>query len=124
MTTARIKALIAEDEPLIALALQAELRELGYDVAGIAATAEEALDLARRHAVGLAVVDVRLASGSDGLWATRRLTGGMGIPVVVCSACTRPEDALAAGASAFLPKPYSRTQLRGALAAAGGQRGP
>ncbi|WP_207476916.1 response regulator [Arenibaculum pallidiluteum] len=115
--TRRVRVVVAEDELLIALALEAALVDLGYEVAAIAATAEDAVAAAVRHNVELALVDVRLAEGSDGLWAAQRLVRSYGIPVIVCSACTRPADALATGASAFLAKPYTAAQLRHALEA-------
>jgi len=110
-----IKVLIAEDELLIALALEAALHDLGYDVVGVASTAPEAVEMAARKDVGLAVIDVRLADGTDGLWAVRRIIETRGIPVVVCSACAKASDAHAAGAGAFLPKPYTAPQLISAL---------
>ena len=43
------RILIAEDNDLVALTLEEQLKGLGYDVIGIARTGAEAIDLAARH---------------------------------------------------------------------------
>ncbi len=59
--------LIVEDEALVALTIEDALLDGGWNVCGIADTAAGALDLARRHRPNLAVLDVRLAGGDDGV---------------------------------------------------------
>jgi len=62
-----MKVLVVEDEALVALTIEDVLAEAGYDVVGIADRPSEALELARRHEPDLALVDVRLADGGDGI---------------------------------------------------------
>src|SRR3954454_24518235 len=57
--------LIVEDEALVALTMEGVRTEAGYLVCGVPDTPDGALELARRHEPGLAVVDVRLAGGGD-----------------------------------------------------------
>lgn len=59
--------LIVEDEAIIALVLEQELKAGGYEVCGIASSAQEAIALAERHSPDIALVDVRLAAGSSGV---------------------------------------------------------
>jgi DNA-binding response OmpR family regulator len=54
--------LIVEDEPFIALVLEAMLFELGYDVAGSAAQVSAAVELIGRERIDGAILDVNLGS--------------------------------------------------------------
>ena len=58
----RQRILIVEDEPFIALALEAMLLELGFDVAGSAAQVSAALELIGREQIDGAILDVNLGS--------------------------------------------------------------
>ena len=62
----RQRILIAEDEPFIALALEAMLLELGFDVAGSAAQLSVALELIGRERIDGAILDVNLGSQKIG----------------------------------------------------------
>ena len=113
-----MRLLIAEDDELVVLGLTLVIEQLGYTVCGIARTASEAVTLAELHHPDLALVDVALADGSNGLSAARDISGRLGIPVVVCSAHATAADALAAGASRFLLKPFGIDALAEAVLAA------
>ena len=54
------RVLIIEDEPLIALDLQEALIQVGAEVIGVAATAEEALAAVASPSLTAAIVDLRL----------------------------------------------------------------
>jgi two-component system, response regulator PdtaR len=116
--TISMRLLIAEDDELVVLGLTLVIEQLGYTVCGIARTASEAVTLAELHHPDLALVDVALADGSNGLSAARDISGRLGIPVVVCSAHATAADALAAGASRFLMKPFGIDALAEAVLAA------
>ena len=113
-----MRLLIAEDDELVVLGLTLVVEQLGYTVCGIARTASEAVTLAELHHPDLALVDVALADGSNGLSAAREISGRLGIPVVVCSAHATAADALAAGAARFLMKPFGIDALAEAVLAA------
>jgi DNA-binding response OmpR family regulator len=68
-----MKILVVEDEALVALTIEDVLTEAGHQVIGVADRPQEALELARRHEPDLAVVDVRLAAGGDGVALAERL---------------------------------------------------
>ena len=65
-------AIIAEDEPLVAADLAAELEHLGIEVLARAGTPDEAFEATVRHSPWLVVLDVDLEGGS-GLDVARRL---------------------------------------------------
>jgi two-component system, response regulator PdtaR len=78
--------IIVEDDFLIASDLEYELKAAGYDVLGIAATSQEAVELARAKRPSMAVVDIRLAEGSDGIEAAIEMYRELNIRSVFASA--------------------------------------
>ena len=60
------KVLIVEDNVMLADMMNDLLVEHGYEVCGVAGTVANAVELGRRHAPDLAVIDVRLAGGDSG----------------------------------------------------------
>jgi CheY-like chemotaxis protein len=68
-----LRVLIVEDEWLIAMDLAETLRQAGHDVVAIAADSDEALSAAHATAPELVLMDLRLANGSSGVEAARRL---------------------------------------------------
>lgn len=111
----RPRVLVAENDALLAQALEMTLGHLGFDVCASVRSAREAVVLAEALRPDIAVVDVGLDGPADGLAATQHLARRLSLPVIVCSAHARPADAAAAGAAAFLGKPFRVEQLRGAL---------
>ena len=57
-TQVRNRALIVEDEFLIALDLEAAMTGLGFEICGLAPNAEEARSLAMSHQPDVVLVDV------------------------------------------------------------------
>jgi CheY-like chemotaxis protein len=115
----RLRVLVVEDEPMIAWMLEAEIQGLGHEVVGIAATASQALELARATQPDMAIMDIRLADGSDGIEAALRLRDDLGIPSVFVSGnadeATRTR-AVAAAPLGFIVKPVNLVQLGEILA--------
>jgi two-component system, response regulator PdtaR len=99
--------LVAEDEALIALVLELELRGAGHQVLGPAATPEEALALAEGTRPELALIDIRLEDGGDGIALARTLRDRHGVPSLFVSG--QVPDALAAkdAALGLVRKPYA-----------------
>jgi DNA-directed RNA polymerase specialized sigma24 family protein len=78
--------LIIEDEPLIAMDLEALVEGLGHNVTGIARTRTEAVKLAADKRPGLILADIQLADGSSGLDAVNELLRTFEVPVVFITA--------------------------------------
>lgn len=78
--------LIIEDEPIIALDLEALVKDLGHDIAGVAATRTEAIALAKASRPGLVLADVRLADGSSGIDAVADILVSFDVPVIFITA--------------------------------------
>ena len=78
--------LIIEDEPLIAMDLEALMQDLGHRVIGNARTHTEAIALARGKNIGLILADIQLADGSSGLDAVNELLERVEAPVIFITA--------------------------------------
>lgn len=107
----KARLIIAEDEQIIALGMQIFLSEAGHEVCGIAKTAPEAVRLAEQHRPQLALLDVRLADGTDGTDAARQLKGDLGIPAILVTGHLDRAQAIEAGALGLLKKPYDPYRL-------------
>ncbi len=57
---AAIRILVAEDNDLVALTLEEQLKSIGYDVIAVAHTGAEAIDLATRLSPDLIIMDIRM----------------------------------------------------------------
>jgi DNA-directed RNA polymerase specialized sigma24 family protein/AmiR/NasT family two-component response regulator len=75
-----------EDEPLIAMDLEALVEGLGHNVTGVARTRTEAVKLASTKRPGLILADIQLADGSSGLDAVNDLLKAFEVPVIFITA--------------------------------------
>ncbi len=110
-----MRIIIVEDEPLIAEDLRWTIaEELGHDVAGIAATADDALALIAIGNVGGAVVDAHLSRGKAERVA--EALRARGLPFFVLSGSIM-QEALPSplNAAPFLQKPYSEAELEACM---------
>jgi two-component system, response regulator PdtaR len=112
------RVLIVEDDYLIAMQMEAALSDAGFDVTGVASSAEEALELAAARRPALAVMDVRLGGRRDGIDAALELFGSLGIRCVFATAhydARVRARAQPAAPLAWVPKPYAMPALVGAV---------
>ena len=110
-----MKILLAEDDALIAMDMQAMLEDAGHAVFGPAATVAEGEALARAETPDMAVVDIGLKNGDSGVDLARSLQR-QGIPVVFVSGEPTRAQAGRDAAIAFLPKPVMSDDLIRAIA--------
>jgi len=107
------RVVIAEDEALIRLDLAEMLQEEGYHVVGEAADGETAVALAEQHRPDLVILDVKMPV-LDGIAAAERIARARIAPVVILTAFSQRdlvERARAAGAMAYLVKPFQKKDL-------------
>ncbi|HXA60659.1 MAG TPA: response regulator [Streptosporangiaceae bacterium] len=105
--------MIAEDEALIRLDLKEMLQEEGYDVVGEAGDGESAVKLAAELKPDLVMLDVKMPV-LDGISAAERITADRLAPVVMLTAFSQRDlvaRASAAGAMAYLVKPFTKADL-------------
>jgi DNA-binding NarL/FixJ family response regulator len=120
-TSRRHRLLVVEDEVLIRLEAESVLTAGGYDVVGVAASANEAVALARQQKPDLVLMDIRLVGERDGIDAAVEIREALGLPSIFVTAHDDPDTAARAKAAAplgFLVKPYSPAALQAAVAAA------
>lgn len=109
----RRRVVIAEDEALIRLDLAEMLAEAGYEVVGQAGDGEAAVALVEEHRPDLAVFDVKMPK-LDGISAAEQVARKRLAPVVILTAFSQRElveRARAAGAMAYLVKPFNKSDL-------------
>jgi response regulator NasT len=107
------RVLIAEDEALIRLDLREMLVEEGYDVVGEAGDGETAVRLAEELKPDLVILDIKMPI-MDGLAAAEKIAAARIAPVVILTAFSQRElveRARAAGAMAYLVKPFQKSDL-------------
>ncbi len=80
------RALIVEDEPVIALNLSDILRRAGHEVAGVATTKTEAVEMAVACQPGLILCDIQLQDGSSGLEAASEILKVISAAVIFITA--------------------------------------
>ncbi|HCG01210.1 MAG TPA: response regulator [Chloroflexi bacterium] len=78
----RRRALIVEDEIVIALDLQDAMSNLGFDVSDLAPSPNRAFSLAMSHKPDIVLMDVCLDGGREGIEAARWLREVCEVPVV------------------------------------------
>ncbi len=108
--------LLAEDEPDIRRLVATLLERWGYEVAA-AASGDEALALAAARPPALAILDVSIP-GPNGIEVTRRLRSDDDVPVILLTAHAGDRsaaEAVLAGASGLLTKPFRAQALRKAI---------
>jgi two-component system, response regulator PdtaR len=119
-SAARRSALIVEDEFLIALDLEADMRALGFDVCGLAPSASKARSLAMTNQPDVVLMDVKLEGGRDGIEAARWLREVCETAVVFVTSYNDDDTVeriheRVPGAP-VLPKPVYRERLADAVA--------
>lgn len=109
MLAARKILLIVEDQVLLAMELKDGLEEGGYRVLDLAVRHQEALSFAREVKPDLALVNIELANGDDGVALAR--DKALGIPVLFISGQPDRARVEKAVAIASLAKPYSAPDM-------------
>jgi diguanylate cyclase (GGDEF)-like protein len=116
-TKAATRILIIENERAVATDLQHLLRELGFHSCA-AASAQEALSLARESAPELAITDVRFDEPADGIQIALELRERFGTAILFLSAHADEatiERARQAEPYGYLVKPVSTVALKAAI---------
>ena len=115
------RILIIEDEPIIAMDLEAIVEDLGHHVVGVARARQQAVALAKEGKPELIMADIQLADGSSGVDTVNEILRGTSKPVVFITAhpgiylgaaVNRPEPAF------VLPKPFNPDSVRAAVSQA------
>jgi response regulator NasT len=112
-----LRILLVEDDSLVVLDLLEELRGLGYEIVGSAATGTEAIRLARELSPDLIILDIKMPE-LDGLEAAAQITALRPIPMIILSAYSDIpliERAAHLGVLAYLVKPVDVRELEATI---------
>jgi response regulator NasT len=116
-----MRILIAEDDPVIALALTERVRSLGHEPLGPVGDGAQAVAEATATRPDLYLFDIEMPE-LDGLEAAAELTArGLGRPVVVITGIDDRgliERSVSTGAGAYLTKPVDTRELEAAISLA------
>lgn len=118
MTHQPISVLVVEDERIIARDLQQTLKELGYAVSGVAASADEALEQSSRRCPDIVLMDIRIKGKLDGIATAAILKQRFALPVIFVTA--HADDATLQRAKltephGYLVKPINPSELRSVI---------
>jgi PAS domain S-box-containing protein len=106
--------LIVEDEAIVAADLAGKLRQLGYEVAGIAAKGEEAIVLADSLRPDLVLMDIQLEGHTDGIEAAEAISSQLDLPIIYLTAHSDAGTlarAKLSGPFGFILKPFEEREL-------------
>jgi len=109
------RALIVEDEILIAEELRERLSRLGFSVIAAVDTADEGIAIATRERPDLVVMDIRLKGEKDGIQAAGEIRAQVDVPIVYLTAHSdrlTVERAKATEHDGFILKPFQRRELQ------------
>jgi len=107
--------LVVEDEAVVAMELRSALEQMGYKVAPIARSSEDAIRFARELTPDLVLMDIRLTGSSDGIQAADVIRERYDIPVVYLTAHADDKTLQRAKLTepfGYLVKPFSEPVLR------------
>ena len=116
MNIARI--LVVEDDAILVTHLEQTLMQLGYQVVGLAATGEAAVELALAQKPDAILMDIRLRGEMTGIQAAAEIHRQLDTPIIYLTAYTDDEllqQAKLTNAYAYLAKPVRDHELRAGL---------
>jgi len=112
------RALIVEDETLIAEELKERLSRLGFSIIAAVDTADEGIAIATREHPDLVLMDIRLKGEKDGVQAAREIREQVDVPIVYLTAHSdrlTVERVKATEYDGFLLKPFQRRELQSTI---------
>lgn len=122
MSEVKRTVLVVDDDPEIRKLLSASMERLGFEVSQASDGRSAIKKLAEKRPT-LLCVDLMLpeSSGYDVCEHVQKSTGLQGLPIIMVSARTMPEDRAQAeelGVRAYLAKPFTQLELKQAVATA------
>ncbi len=112
------RALIVEDEILIAEELKERLSRLGFSVIAAVDSADEGIAIATRERPDLVLMDIRLKGKKDGVQAAKEIRQQVDVPIVYLTAHSDQltvDRAKATEHDGFILKPFQRRELQSTI---------
>lgn len=114
----KLRALIVEDETLIAEELRERLSRLGFCLIAAVDSAEEGIAIATRERPDLVLMDIRLKGAKDGVQAAAEIYELVDVPVVYLTAHSdrlTVERAKRTHYDGFVLKPFRARELQSTI---------
>lgn len=112
------KILVVDDEAIITMQLEERLSAMGYTVAGMASSGEDAIEKARRLMPDLVLMDIVMPGKLNGIEAAKAITGELEIPVVFVTSYaddTIIEKAKQVRPYGYIVKPFNELEIKAAI---------
>ncbi len=113
--TSTVRILLVEDERLVAMSLKLQLRALGYEVVGVAASGQDAIEKAGELRPDLILMDIHLEGDMDGVEAAAEIHKQFQLPVIYLTAFSSQdilERAKVTEPMGYILKPYEDRELQ------------
>lgn len=114
-------ALIIEDEPILAMAMEMKLKKMGLCVSAIANNPDNAILHAQNHFPDIAIVDINLNSSKSGIDVANYLWKNFNIPIIFLTSYYNDKllkQAMDCEPYAYLLKPCRYKELEAAISMA------
>ncbi len=112
------KILVVDDEAIITMQLEERLTLMGYTVAGMAASGEDAVNKARRIHPDLVLMDIVMPGKMNGIEAAKIITEELDIPVVFVTSYADDviiEKAKSVQPYGYIVKPFNELEIKAAI---------
>jgi two-component system, response regulator PdtaR len=112
------KILVVDDEAIITMQLEERLSTMGYTVAGMAASGEDAVSKARSLLPDLVLMDIVMPGKMNGIEAAKVITNELDIPVVFVTSYADDsiiEKAKSVRPYGYIVKPFNELEIKAAI---------
>lgn len=110
----KAQILVVEDEGIVAIDIQNQLKSLGYSVPVVVSSGEQALKRAEKSPPDLVLMDIRLKGEMDGIETAKQIRDHLDIPVVYLTAYADDntlDRAKLTESYGYLIKPFEEKEL-------------
>ena len=117
-STIKSSILVVEDEAVVALDIQTRLLRMGYAVAGICSSGEDAILRASQLKPALVLMDIQLSGQMNGITAARQIRAERKVPVIFLTAYSNDstiEQAVGVAPAGYLVKPFDDRTLKATI---------
>src|SRR5882672_9649771 len=118
LTPGEPRALIVEDETLIAEELKERLSRLGFSIIAAVDTADEGIAIATREHPDLVLMDIRLKGEKDGVQAANEIRQQVDVPIVYLTAYSdllTVDRVRASEHDGYILKPFHARELQSTI---------
>ena len=108
------RIMIVEDESIVAMGIKHKLEELGYNVVGVVATGEKAVETAFKIEPDLILMDIVLKGDMDGIDAAQKIHNQLDIPIIYITAYSDEEVLKRARITepyGYILKPFKKSEV-------------